>query len=305
MYHPGPPWDENSTRMRGRLVFGFGGVCVLLSASMVPTLCAAQAPALDVMLTRLSAYLLDYETKVFELAADEQYDQWVKRPPKYGGSTLEKRKLKATFFLVKLPDGKAWYGFREVTSVNGKSLKKGARPMAQVLSERTVDALDEALAITRENAKYNIGPVYRNLNVPLQALDLLHPQYRNRFQFTSGGLVREGGRLTFEVDFVESSRPSLVSDGFGGDVPVHGRVLVDPMSGAVLRTEIRTGGNPGSFLRDGFISVEYRLDSRLQMFLPAELEETYGLDSEILHGHASYRNYRRFQTSARMVDAPR
>ena len=45
----------------------------------VVRICEAQAPALDVVLDRLGAYLLDYETKVVELAAEERYKQWVKR----------------------------------------------------------------------------------------------------------------------------------------------------------------------------------------------------------------------------------
>jgi hypothetical protein len=268
------------------------------------SVCEAQAPPLDVVLDRLGEYLLDYETKVFELAADEQFDQWIKRRPGWGGATVSRRKIASTFFLVRLPDGQAWYGFRDVSRVDGKPVASRDRSMAEILGERTVDAYDEAMAVMRENAKYNIGAVYRTLNLPLQALELLHPQNRGRFEFTPGGQARIGRRLTVLVDFAERVRPTLVSDGFGGDVPARGRVWVDAATGAVHRTDLRFGGADEP-VKDARIEVDYARDSRMQALLPTRMEETYGLDIEVVHGRATYRNYRRFQTSARLVTPPR
>src|SRR5262245_66080761 len=50
------------------------------------------SPSMDVLLDQLSAYLVDYEPKVSELAAEEQYDQWIKRRrgsegPRVGGGS--------------------------------------------------------------------------------------------------------------------------------------------------------------------------------------------------------------------------
>ena len=158
---------------------------LIITAGLV-RICEAQAPALDVVLDRLGAYLLDYETKVVELAAEERYKQWIKRRSGYGGDTVSRRELRSTYFLVRLPDGQAWFGFRDVTRVDGRDVSSQGRPMAQLLSERTASAYEEALAIMRENAKYNIGDVYRTINLPLQALDLLHPQVPEAIRFQSG-----------------------------------------------------------------------------------------------------------------------
>jgi hypothetical protein len=265
---------------------------------------AAQSPPVEVLVDRLGAYLLDYETKVFELAADEEYDQWIKRRSGYGGATVQKRKLKSTYFLVRLPDGQAWYGFRDVTSVDGRAVSAPAQPMAQLLGERTISAYDEALALTRENAKYNIGDVYRTINIPLQTLELLHPQYRMRFQFGVAGRERVRGQEAAVISFNERAAPSLIDDGFGGDLLAQGRVWVEPVTGAVLRTELRFSGFSAPFLKDALIRVDYQRDSRLQVLVPLEMEETYGLDIEVLHGRASYRNYRRFETGGRLVTPP-
>jgi hypothetical protein len=277
-------------------------VVVVAAGAVSPGPSRAQAgrPADDVV-DRFGAYLLDYETKVSELAADEQFEQWVKRRPGYGGATVARRKLQSVFFLIRLPDGQAWYGFRDVIRVDGKAVPPRARAMSDMLGERTQSALDEALAMTRENAKYNIGPIYRTINLPLQALDLLHPRHRDRFTVTVSGRTRVAGRNAAQIDFAEHTRPSLITDGFGGDRLVQGSAWVEPETGAVLRTEIRMEGNPGGMLKDALVRVDYRVDQRLQILLPSEMEERYGLDVEVLHGRARYRNYRRFETGARLV----
>jgi hypothetical protein len=277
---------------------------LIITAGLV-RICEAQPLALDVLLDRLSAYLLDYETKVVELAAEEQYKQWVKRRSGYGGDTMARRNLKSTYFLVRLPDGQAWFGFRDVTSVDGRDVSRQGRPMEQILGERTLSAYDEALNIMRENAKYNIGDVYRTINLPLQALDLLHPQYRKRFDFTAMGRARVGGQETAVVAFQERSAPTLVNDGFGGEVLARGRVWVEPTTGAVLRTELSFNGQATRYLKESAIRVDYRRDPKLKVLVPIEMEETYGLEIEVLHGVATYRNYRRFETGARLVTPAR
>ena len=176
--------------------------------------------------------------------------------------------------------------------------------MTQLLSQRTVDAYAEAQAITRENAKYNIGGVFRTINIPLQALELLLPEHRQRFEFHAGGRERVRGQEAAVVGFTERSLPSFISDGFGGDLPAHGRVWVEPVTGAVLRTELGVAGPAAVYLKEMQVRVDYQRDRRLQMFVPSEMEEIYGLDIEVVHGRASYRNNRRFETTGRLVPPP-
>jgi hypothetical protein len=279
--------------------------CAIAALLVAPGVCDAQSlPAVNAVVDRLGAYLVDYETKVFELAAEEEYEQWIKRRSGYGGATVQKRRLRSTYFLVRLPDGQAWYGFRDVSRVDGRAVSAPSRPMAQLLGERTPTAYEEALALTRANAKYNIGDVYRTINVPLQTLELLHPQYRNRFDFSVAGRERVRGQDTAVLSFNERAAPSLINDGFGGDLLARGRLWVEPGTGAVLRTELAFSGFAAPFLKDAQIRVEYQRDSRLQVLVPSEMEETYGLDIEVLHGRASYRNYRRFETAGRLVVPP-
>jgi hypothetical protein len=276
-----------------------------LTAAVVVTLglaiVDAQSLPLDTVLERFTTYLREYETQVSELAAEEQYDQWIKRRSGYGGATVGRRKLKSTYFLVRLPDGRAWYGFRDVGSVDGRPVPPRSRSMSEVLTRRTVDAYDEAQAMTRENAKYNIGGVFRTINIPLQALELLLPEYRHRFDFNLAGRERVRGQDAAVVGFRERVLPSLISDGFGGNLPAHGRVWIEPATGTILRTELVVAA---TYLKEMLVRVEYQRDSRLQMFVPVEMEEVYGLDIEVVHGRANYRNYRRFETAGRLLTDP-
>ena len=294
--------DRPSFALRKTLALAV--TALAMSVVVVARAGEAQAPSLEVLVERMSAYLLDYESKAFELVADEQYDQWIRRRPGYSGGTVQRRKLNSMYFLVRLPGGLAWYGFRDVTTVDGKVVPRAQRSMSDLLSERTVDAYEEALAIMRDSAKYNIGGVYRTLNVPLQTLELFSPRYRDRFDVHEAGREKVKRQEAVVLRFREKSTPSVISDGFGGDVLSQGRIWVDPATGAVLRTELGFYGTAAAYLKENVIRVEYERDPRLQLLVPREMEEKYGLDVEVVHGRATYRNFRRFETGGRLVTQP-
>jgi hypothetical protein len=268
--------------------------CAVAAIIATVGVCHAQEPTLDVVLERLGAYIGGYETKVVELAAEEQYEQWIKRRTGYGGAVVARRKLTSMFLFARLSTGQAWYGLRDVFKVDDRAVTGRERSVEQLLAEGTPDAVKEAQRVVRDNAKYNIGGVYRTINLPLQALDLLRPEFRRRFGFASTGRTRIAGIRVWRIAFTERVRPSLINDGFGGDRLANGHVWVDPATGAVLRTEVLIGN-------ENAISVEYRRNDRFQMLLPSTMEETYGLEIEVVHGRASYSDYRRFQTSSRLI----
>jgi hypothetical protein len=267
---------------------------VVAAAVMTVVVCQAQEPTLDEVLDRVGRYIADYETNVVQLAAQEEYEQSIKRRPGYGGAVVEKRKLESTFLFARLPTGQALFGLRDVTRVDGKAVIGRERSVEQLLTEGTPDALAEANRVMRENAKYNIGGVYRTVNLPLQALELLRPAHRHRFTFADDGRTRIAGLRVWRIAFTEHMRPSLINDGFGGSRLSHGHAWVDPATGSVHKTEVLID-------KENAIRVEYRRNNRLQMLLPSSMEEVYGLSIEVVRGRASYRNYRRWETSARVV----
>ena len=74
-----------------------------------------------------------------------------------------------------------------------------------------------------------------------------------------------------------------------------------------MRTELRVE-NPRSLIKTT-ITVEYREDEKLRMWLPSVMKEHYeswrGTQREAIQGEASYRNFRRFQVAAEStIDGP-
>jgi hypothetical protein len=83
------------------------------------------------------------------------------------------------------------------------------------------------------------------------------------------------------------------------------RAWVDPKSGALLRAEVRTFEAAATRELSSSIRVEFDRDAKLEMLVPVEMNESFTVpppNSGL--GAATYRNFRRFQTSARIVPPP-
>jgi hypothetical protein len=64
----------------------------------------------------------------------------------------------------------------------------------------------------------------------------------------------------------------------------------------VLKTTLQWDGKP-----EGFITVSYDRDPNIGALVPVRMIEQYRRDEMTVEGEATYANYRRFQTSARIV----
>jgi hypothetical protein len=64
-----------------------------------------------------------------------------------------------------------------------------------------------------------------------------------------------------------------------------------------VKTEVET--TDGLFRVE--MSVVYRPDERLGLWVPAEMRETYTSGSERIYGKAAYGNFRRFQVKTETV----
>lgn len=97
----------------------------------------------------------------------------------------------------------------------------------------------ELRRLADESARYNIGPVIRNFNVPTTALFFFHPDLVERFTFQRKGTRTIAGVTTWELDFQETQRPTLVMKRDGRDVPCEGTIWVEPGNGTVVRTRLK------------------------------------------------------------------
>jgi len=132
--------------------------------------------------------------------------------------------------------------------------------------------------------------------VPTVAIDLVHPINRSRFSFERSGGDTIDGRATWRLVFTERRRPTIIRDHHGNDRRARGSIWLDPSTGEVLKTTLQWDGKP-----EGFITVSYDRDPNIGALVPVRMIEQYRRDEMTVEGEATYANYRRFQTSARIV----
>ena len=65
--------------------------------------------------------------------------------------------------------------FRDVYEVNGQKVRDRDARLEALFMNPDDSILGRAEAIRRESARFNLGPAYRDINVPTLALVMLHP----------------------------------------------------------------------------------------------------------------------------------
>ena len=251
-------------------------------------------PDLDRVLARMSAYVNQYVEDFSAVVAEEAYRQNVTTlasvPRRSQGPNS--RELRSDFLLVRLPGAEGWTPFRDVFEVNGKPVRDRDDRLRKLFLEMPPDALDKARRILDEGARYNIGSVYRNINQPVVPLMFLLPSHIGGLQFRRAGEDLVEGIRAARIDFEETARPTLIKDDVSHrDVPSSGVLWVDPVTGRIVKTRIRTGD--ATFSMD--TTVLYRRSETLNLWAPAEMEELYTTRGERISGLAKYKNFRRFR----------
>jgi hypothetical protein len=296
---------------------------------------AAQQPARSLadVLARLDAYLQQYETTLATIVAEERYSQALEerrqavpgdreeRRQAVPGDREERRQavpgdrelaaqsatgrqtrtLVSDYALARSPGGHAWTGFRDTYEVDGQPVRDREDRLLALMADGSESAASQALRISRDNARHNLGEdvVSRTINVPTVALDLVHRRHRSRMSFEKRGEEVVDGTSAWVLTYRERDRPTILRTPDGKDRRVRGAVWVDPVTGEVLRTDLSWDGAPS-----GFIVVHYRRDERIGALVPDMMLEEYRGAKGLLTGRATYTNYRRFQTAARVVPSP-
>jgi len=211
--------------------------CVAVVAGLVS--CAglwaqsATEPTLDVVLRRMGAFVAGYGEQASLIVAVERYTQRVdgRRP----------RTLVAEFAVVKAPADEGWTGYRDVIEVNGSRIPDRADRLRKLFTDPSPPA-DLLRQIDSESARFNVGPITRNINVPTTALYFLHPVRQHRFVFKKTGEQALDGIGTWEISFKETTTPTIIKTRAGKSVPIDGTVWVVPADGTVAKTRFRLRG---------------------------------------------------------------
>lgn len=182
----------------------------------------------------MASYVAAYGENAVLLVAAERYKQRVIAP----GRILRPRTLISEFALVRTTGPFGWQGFRDVVELDGEQIVD-RRDRLQALLTGPSAAEADFRQIVADSARFNIGPVARNFNVPTTVLLFFQPSVISRFEFTRRGMKTVEGVEVVQLDFREVARPTLVMRRDGTDVPVEGSVWVVPADGTVVRTRVK------------------------------------------------------------------
>ena len=270
--------------------------CVALAVlGAIASAPAQKAPSVKDVMRRAEAYVGSYGEKASIVVATERYTQ----TSRTGLGAEQKRSLVSDFAIVRADAIHGWLGFRDVLEVDGKAVADRDERLARVLMA-SQGRYNEALRLSDESARYNIGPIERNFNVPTTALFFFVPDNRNRFRYSARAARADG---TWEIAFQERTKPTLIRTPEGVSVPTEGTIQVMPQDGTIVRTVLRI--NQKSLSGTTEIDVRYARVEAIGMWLPASMDESFvvsprdGIPSRVT-GHAEYSNYRQFTTSVRI-----
>lgn len=251
---------------------------------------------------RLDRYLAEYEPKLSALVADEVFHQ--ETPPLT--SILVRpylsRRLDSEVAFTRLPGETTWLGFRRVRKIDGREIANQHPSLVELLSLGPTDRLAQAQLLVMQSSEHNLG-LPRTINMPNLPLELLQPKYRGRFSVTEEGTGRIRGRRTIDLQFTERAAPAIVAYGRRDDLLSRVVVSIDQVNGAILRAQVRLTADDAA--DDPRIHVEFEEHRQLGLLVPTRMDETFLIHlSAPGKGRAAYSNFRRFQTSARIVPQP-
>jgi len=269
----------------------------ILIAGLIAVPVLAQTPEIDAVLDKAGDYVATYEKTFVGVVAEETYRQQVQGgrgrndargfPVETPG---QRRDLKSDVLLVRAPAGDRWMQFRDVFEVDGKPVRDRAERLTKLFLQPSASTQRQVDDIAASSARYNIGGVNRNVNLPVLALNVLDP--RNRAWFSFKGARKAGN--TFELEFQEERTGTLIRTASDQAMPSRGRFTIDAASGSVLSSELVA--ESGSL--KARIEVTYSLDPGVNALVPREMREKYSLgDGSTIEGKATYAKYRRYQVT--------
>jgi hypothetical protein len=210
--------------------------------------------------------------------------------------------------LVRTPDmtaaGYPWMEFRDIVKVDGRPLPNREERLSRLFLSQPEWTLQKAQAIAEESASVNIGALKRNVNTPAVPLLVLHPANQARFSFQKKGEDDIDGVKSWKITYREKRKPYLVGGNSADACASSGTFWIDPNSGEVLRAILSCGDADRSLSR---ITVSYEMDPRFTLRLPAEMLERAETNAGrmFVEGKCRYSNFRRFETSGRLVLPPK
>ena len=285
---------------------------------------AAQEPTLAAVLGRAGVYVTEFQRQFSGIVAEERYVQDVKSfgshcdPAGLYAATYNckgrlanpmRSELRSDLLLVKAGAAGEWLQYRDVFEVDGQPVRDRTDRLTRLFLDPSASSAGQIGRILDESARYNIGDIRRNVNVPTLALTFLIPANQPRFKFrrtterlpaTAGSLSGAEGvfRVSTEVwvvEYQEVRRGTLIHTQNHKDLPSRGRFWIEPSSGRVLMTELLAKNHDVR----ATIDVSYQSEPLLGLPVPIEMREWYdGLrNGSRIEAVATYGKFRQFQVN--------
>lgn len=254
----------------------------------------AQSDGPVAVLERVASYLEDYDRAFSAVIFQEQYSQTETTLEGNPATTHARvRDTKSQLLLLNAGAGQ-WLCFRDIFEVDGKELSNHVERLARLLASSPADSSGAgslAAQITSESARYNLGGIMRNFNVPTMALSFLRRPNQGRSTFRVVGTRNKGKHdEVVEVAFVERVRPTLVRGAKEQDVPATGRFWIEP-SGRIDRTEISLKTDNGNGV-NAVVTVEFGVQPKLDLVVPLSMHEHYDFTPlDRIETFATYSNF--------------
>jgi hypothetical protein len=285
-----------SGRHDGRLLIAALAVWALVP----PAGAAGGRVSLDEVMRRVSAYVDGYGEKASIIVATERYTQEAHGTAK----EPEQREIVSDVAIVRIAALRTWQGFRDVIEVDGVRVTDRDDRLSAVLMA-SEGRLDEARRLSDESARYNIGSIQRNFNVPTAALFFFGSENRGRFKFSARTVEPDG---SWQIEFRETERPTFIRTPEGRSIYSEGTLWVSPADGVIVRTRLKVEIPPRSGDRNrsgaGVVDVTFHHVDGFDMWLPGAMAETFESRGsggwQRVEGRATYDNYRRFETAVRI-----
>ena len=262
------------------------------------------------LLSRVGKYVRDYERALSLVVAEERYFQVVKEGPLAPRSpipdpsssawrgrsarALEHRETLSDVVLVRAEGAANWLHFRDILEVNGRAVRNRERRLEKLFLFPPANPREQLQRIAEESARYNLGSLRRNINVPTLTLLFLLPENQGRFELEKVAETELDGLGAWVFRYRETTSPTFIKTPRGAPLFARGRVWIEPASGAVLRTELVLEGEQDR----STILVSYRRDAGTELWLPAEMRERYGRPGThrpYVECLALYTNFRTFK----------
>lgn len=273
---------------------------VVLAVLLVsPSLPIARDAALERALARTARHVEQFQTDFAQVIGVEHYSQVLRNTTRFART----RELTSEVFFFGHTDQVGAMTVRNVTRVDGRRIRNSADVIEKALALPAAERVTKLRALADASARYNLGTLQRNFNEPTLALMFGSAEFQPRFKFRLEGSDVVDGRILRRLNYSETSRPTVIRDARNSaSIPASGALFVDD-DGTVWRTSLRL--DTGETLVT--INVAYARDAHLGVLVPATMDEDYRYRDKdtarlmMVSGHATYSDYRRFVTSARIV----